>query len=140
MGRLDGVTRLLHRATEWFERFLAVCIFLGVVIFTIQSVWAFRAMDWSQTESIYELIYRVLLAVIALELIRTLMTHDLQSVLELLAFVVARKTLKPDLSVYDIFLSVVAFAILLVCRRYLFLPAPAPTEPPPAPKESPAAT
>ncbi len=97
-------------------------------------------MDWSQTESIHVLIYRVLLAVIALELIRTLMTHELQSVLELLAFVVARKTLKPDLSVYDIFLSVVAFAILLVCRRYLFLPAPAPAAVPLAVGESPSAS
>ncbi|RCK80861.1 MAG: hypothetical protein OZSIB_2749 [Candidatus Ozemobacter sibiricus] len=122
MAHLDLVSRLLQRGTEWFERLLAVCIFLGVVVFTLHSAWNFLSADWGQTETIYELIYRVLLAVIALELIRTLVTHELQSVLELLAFVVARKTLKPDLSVYDIFLSVVAFAILLGGRRYLFLP------------------
>ncbi len=128
MPHLGFVSQLLRIGTEWFERCLAVCIFLGVVVFTIQSAWTFGLMDWSQTETIYELIYRVLLAVIALELIRTLVTHELQSVLELLAFVVARKTLKPDLSVYDIFLSVGAFAILLGCRRFLFLPSQALSE------------
>jgi hypothetical protein len=44
--------------------------------------------------------------VIAIELVRTLVTHDLRAILELLAFVVARKMLKPDLNVIDIVLSV----------------------------------
>ena len=38
-------------------------------------------------ETFYELIGRILLLVIGVELIRTLVTHDLTAVLELLAFV-----------------------------------------------------
>ena len=64
------------------------------------------------------MIYRVLILVIGVELIRTLVTHDLGAVLELLAFVIARKLLKPDLSALDILLSVSAFVVLLVARRY----------------------
>lgn len=124
MSKLDAISIFVRRGTQWFERLLAVCIFLGVVAFTAHSAMAFSRMDWGSTETIYELVYRVLLAVIGLELIRTLLTHNLQSVLELLAFVVARKTLKPDLSVVDILLSVLAFAVLLVCRRYLVLTPP----------------
>ncbi len=119
MGNLDSVSVFVKRGTQWFERLLAVCIFMGVIVFTFRSAIAFSQMDWGSTEAIYELVYRVLLAVIGLELIRTLLTHNLQSVLELLAFVVARKTLKPDLTVVDILLSVLAFAVLLLCRRYL---------------------
>jgi hypothetical protein len=59
-----------------------------------------------------------LIVVIGVELIRTLVTHDLGAVLELLAFVIARKLLKPDLSALDIFLSVSAFVVLLVARRF----------------------
>lgn len=70
-------------------------------------------MSWGQTDTFYELIYRVLLLVIAIELVRTLVTHDLRAILELLAFVVARKMLKPDLNVIDIVLSVLAFVALL---------------------------
>ncbi|HNV70492.1 MAG TPA: hypothetical protein PKO06_12400 [Candidatus Ozemobacteraceae bacterium] len=124
MSKLDSISLLVRRGTQWFERLLAVCIFLGVIVFTFKSAIAFSQMDWASTEAIYELVYRVLLAVIGLELIRTLLTHNLQSVLELLAFVVARKTLKPDLSVVDILLSVLAFAILLLCRRYLVVCPP----------------
>ena len=63
-------------------------------------------MDWRSTETFYELTYRVLLLVIAVELVRTLITHDLTAILELLAFVIARKMLKPDLEAIDIVVSV----------------------------------
>jgi len=44
----------------------------------------------------------VLLLVIGLELVRMLVTHSLSAVLELLAFVIARKMLKPDLSGFTV--------------------------------------
>jgi len=76
-------------------------------------------MDWSAKETFYELIYRILLLVIGLELVRMLITHSLGAVLELLAFVIARKMLKPDLTAVDIILSVLAFVILLAGRKHL---------------------
>ena len=81
------------------KRLVAVVLILG-------------GMAWSRTETFYELIYRVLLLVIGVELIRTLVTHDLSAVLELLAFVVARKMLKPELSTLGIVLGP---SLLLFC-------------------------
>ena len=69
------------------ERLLALGILLGVIAFAYESIIALIQMDWSTTETFYELIYRSLLLVISVELIRTLVTHDLMAVLELLAFV-----------------------------------------------------
>ena len=103
---------------NWLERGLACAIFVGVIAFGFGSAIALAGMDWRDTATFYELIYRVLLLVIGVELIRTLVTHNLGAVLELLAFVIARKLLKPDLSALDILLSVSAFAILLVTRRF----------------------
>ena len=103
---------------NWLERGLACAIFVGVIVFGFGSAIALAGMDWRDTATFYELIYRVLLLVIGVELIRTLVTHNLGAVLELLAFVIARKLLKPDLSALDILLSVSAFAILLVTRRF----------------------
>ena len=111
----------------WIERWLAIVILGGVLVFGISSTQIMAVMDWQQTETFYELIYRVLLIVIAVELVRTLVTHDLRAILELLAFVVARKMLKPDLSVFDIVLSVLAFVALLAANRYL-LPPPQPED------------
>ncbi len=113
----------LRRTAVWSERILAIAIFAGMAVFFLHSLAALSVTDWNQTETLYELINRILLLVICLELIRTLLTHELEAVLELLAFVVARKTLKPDLSVVDILLSVIAFVILMIARKYLVFPA-----------------
>lgn len=104
------------------ERLLAFGILLGTIVFVVHSTIALAGMDWRSTETFYELIYRTLLVVIGVELIRTLVTHDLMAVLELLAFVVARKMLKPDLSTLDILLGVGAFVGLLAARRFFFPP------------------
>ena len=106
----------------WFERLLALAILVGAIVFAFHGVIELTGSDWSSTETFYDLIYRVLLLVIAVELIRTLVTHDLNAVLELLAFVVARKMLKPDLPTLDVFLGAAAFAGLLAARRFLILP------------------
>ena len=121
MTKTRTITTGLRGVAFWFERILAVGLFLGVMVFSYRSVAYMATLDWSKSETVYELIYRVLLVVIGLELIRTLITHELEAVLELLAFVVARKTLKPDLTVVDIFLSVMAFCLLLLARRYLLI-------------------
>ncbi|MDR2856442.1 MAG: hypothetical protein LBV50_01160 [Novosphingobium sp.] len=112
----------------WIERTLALVILGGVVVFSLGSAQTLAAMDWRGTETFYELIYRVLLVVIAVELVRTLVTHDLRAILELLAFVVARKMLKPDLGVMDIFLCVLAFAALLAANRWWLSPSPPPDD------------
>lgn len=113
------------RATAtWLERLLALGILVGVAVFAFQSTIALKELHWDSTETFYELTYRVLLLVIGVELIRTLVTHDLTAVLELLAFVVARKMLKPELDTLEILLGTGAFVGLLAARRYL-LPLPA---------------
>lgn len=114
----EGVILWAKAIAKWLERGLACAILLGVIAFGFGSAIALAGMDWRDTATLYELIYRVLLLVIGVELIRTLVTHNLGAVLELLAFVIARKLLKPDLSALDILLSVSAFAILLVTRRF----------------------
>ncbi|HVJ03281.1 MAG TPA: hypothetical protein VM662_13945 [Sphingomonas sp.] len=107
----------------WIERLLALAILGGVVAFAFASVQTLAGMDWSVAETFYELIYRVLLLVIAIELVRTLVTHDLRAILELLAFVVARKMLKPDLNVIDIVLCVLAFVLLLAANYWWLAPS-----------------
>src|SRR5215467_8046069 len=107
----------------WIERLLALVILGGILVFGLRSTQTLAGMDWRLTETFYELIYRVLLLVIGVELVRTLVTHELRAILELLAFVVARKTLKPDLAVLDILLSVLAFVALLAANHLWLSPS-----------------
>ena len=107
------------------ERLLALGILVGSIYFAFHSTFALMEMDWRGVNAYYELIYRILLIVIGVELIRTLVTHDLLAILELIAFVVARKMLKPELTSLDILVGATAFALLMVARRFLF-PVPPP--------------
>ena len=119
----EALIRLTRRSAIWLERLMAIAIVLGIVAYGYASTIALLNMDWSKSETYYELIYRVLLIVIGLELARPLVTHNLGAILELLAFVVARKTLKPDVDAFDIFLCALAFVALLAARFY-FLCSP----------------
>lgn len=110
---------ILRKSVRWMEKGLAVAVLLGVIAAAAHSLVVLAKMDWRSTDAFYELIYRTLLLVIGLELVRMLVTHSLAAVLELLAFVIARKMLKPDLTSVDIILSVAAFAALLAGRKYL---------------------
>ncbi|HDT13306.1 MAG TPA: hypothetical protein ENO03_03005 [Candidatus Aminicenantes bacterium] len=111
--------RALIPTVRWLERALAVVVLAGVLVALVLGARMMAGADWSAIETFYELIYRILLLVIGLELVRMLITHSLGAVLELLAFVIARKMLKPDLTAVDIILSVMAFVILLAGRKFL---------------------
>lgn len=114
--------RLAKLLVLWVERFLAAGIVFGIISYGIASASELARMNWHDTETFYELIYRVLLMVIGIELVRTLLTHSLEAILELLAFVVARKTFKPDVDALDIFLCALAFVVLLGARHFFLRP------------------
>ncbi len=107
-----------NRCVTLSERLLASIVFIAVIVFVVMSVPVLLSMDWSDTDTFYALIYRVLIIVIGLELVRMLVTHSIAAVLELLAFVIARKMLKPDLTSIDIVLGVFAFVALMASRHY----------------------
>jgi len=127
MNASTRISNYFRRAASGIERFLALVIVAGVLVFGWRSAQAMIGMDWQLTDTLYELVYRVLLVVIGVELARTLVTHDLRAILELLAFVIARKMLKPDLGVLDILWSVLAFVALLGAAYY-WHPAPLPAD------------
>lgn len=117
---IDRISLQFRGLAKWAERLLAMAVLGGAIVYGTASVQVMASMDWHTTATFYELIYRVLLLVIGLELVRMLVVHDLMAVLELLAFVIARKMLKPDLAAVEIVLAVLAFVALLAARRFLF--------------------
>lgn len=130
MQRERPAIRWARNIAAVMERALALAILVAVIVFAWKSVGAMSGMDWESPDTLYEAIYRVLLLVIGVELARTLVTHDMVAILELLAFVIARKMLKPDLNALDILLSTAGFVLLLAARRFLTWPEEEPTSPP----------
>ena len=111
----------IKKTVKGAEILLAFIVLLGVLVYVFNSIGFFFVADWSHNLVFYELIYEVLLITIGLELARMLITHNYESILELLAFVIARKMLKPDITTMDIALGVLSFVGILVAKRYLFM-------------------
>jgi hypothetical protein len=130
----EWITKRLIVLVKILERLLALVVLISALVFAAGSAQALFGANWQTTEAFYDLIYRVLLVVIGLELVRMLVVHDLAAVLELLAFVIARKMLKPDLEAIDVVLAVSAFVALLAARRYLLAPPAAKAEDKPQPE------
>lgn len=128
-----GLTARYSTVVGWLELALASAVLIGVVVYALNSVPVLFDMNWGKNEAVYELVYRVLLVVIGLELVRMLVTHELRSILELLAFVIARKMLKPELTATDIAVGVLAFAALVLAARFGFPPPSVEQPKPPDP-------
>lgn len=116
------IPRQFIAAVIFMERVMALAVLAGVIFYGIGSALTLVQMDWSFTDTFYDLMYRVLLIVIGLELVRMLVIHDLSAVLELLAFVTARKVLKPEIEAFDIILAILGFVALLAARSYFLIP------------------
>lgn len=114
----ERLIRLPQFLGTWMERLLATGLVAGIIAYGIASAPELLRMNWYDTATFYELIYRVLLMVIGIELVRTLLTHSLEAILELLAFVVARMTFKADVDALDVFLCALAFVALLAGRHF----------------------
>lgn len=127
MNNLD-IKNTIHKSVKVIETILACIVIASVLLYILNSIGMFISADWQDRETFYELIYRVLLTTIGLELARMLVTHNFISILELLAFVVARKMLKPDITTIDIVLGVISFVVLLFANRFLIIPTNKNTE------------
>ncbi len=110
---------IIHTYVKYIEIFLAFFVILSVVFFVINSIQLLVLADWHSKDTFYELIYRILLATVGLEMARMLVTHNFLSILELMAFVVARKMLKPDTTTLDVSLGILSFVLILAANKYL---------------------
>ncbi len=114
--RISSINRLL---VEWCERIIALALLLGVACFFLATLRIAFGLDWDSIATLHEVGQRVLLMTIAMEIVRTLISHDLSSLVNLLSFVIARRMLEPQTAFWEIPLGVAAFAGLMATRRYL---------------------
>ncbi|MBD3328849.1 hypothetical protein GF340_06155 [Candidatus Peregrinibacteria bacterium] len=114
-----AINRIYRNVIKWIEILLALSIFIGSLVYGFESIIHFTTLDWTMNDAYFDLIHRVLFVVIGIELVKMLLTHSLESILELMAFVIARKILLPELDSIDLILSVAAFVALIAARHYI---------------------
>jgi len=112
--------QFFNRLIRNLEYALAAVVIVAIIITFLSSVHKITLADWSNTDTFYDIMRRSLALILGLEFVRMLISHKLNVVLELLAFVVARKLLLPGITALDIVLSIIAFVILMMARHFMF--------------------
>ena len=115
----DRITSINQELVKWCERVIALALLLGVICFFLATLRMSLGLDWSSMATLHEIGQRVLLITIGMELVRTLISHELSSLVNLMSFVIARRMLEPQTAFWEIPLGVAAFAALMATRRYL---------------------
>jgi hypothetical protein len=115
----ERISAINQELVRWCERIIALALLLGVICFFLATLRMALGLDWSAMATLHEIGQRVLLITIGMEIVRTLISHELSSLVNLMSFVIARRMLEPQTAFWEIPLGVAAFAALMATRRYL---------------------
>jgi hypothetical protein len=115
----DRISSINQELIMWIERIIALALLLGVIGFFLSTVKTALGLDWNSLTTLHEISQRILLMTIAMELVRTLISHELSSLINLMSFVIARRMLELQTPFWEVPLGVAAFAALMATRRYL---------------------
>lgn len=122
--RREKVQSLLHEAAFYLELVIALLVIvlilcqiigLGVDMFSdVKSL--------TDSDSFTHFLELVLNIVVGIEFLKMLCRHNMDAVIEVLLFTLARHLIVNQHSMVEGLLCIVAIAILFVVRKYLFVP------------------
>ncbi len=128
LGEETALERVLNRYVgdiiHLFLSVLAILILAAAMIMTFEMVIRDFPKLWQPVDeykALQEIVSNILLIAIAAELGLLLLFHRTSAAVEVIIFVIARKTVSPSTSALELLLSVVALSGLLIVRFY-YLP------------------
>lgn len=107
-----------------FLSILAILILVAAAIMTFEMLLRDFPKLWQPTneyKALQQVIGDILLIAIAAELSLLLLYHRTSAAVEVIIFVIARKTVNPDVTALELLISAAALAGLLIVRFY-YLP------------------
>ena len=127
-GEVTHAEQLLNRyvgnTIHMFLSVLAVLLLIAAAVMTFEMVVRDFPKLWQPVDeykALQVIISNILLIAIAAELGLLLLYHRTSAAIEVIIFVIARKTVSPDTSALELLMSTAALAGLLIVRFY-FLP------------------
>ena len=120
----EVLNRYVGNTIHMFLSVLAVLLLIGAAIMTFEMVVRDFPKLWQPTDeykALQVIISNILLVAIAAELGLLLLYHRTSAAVEVIIFVIARKTVSPETTALELLLSVVALCGLLIVRFY-YLP------------------
>jgi hypothetical protein len=101
------------------ELILALAVIIAVAVSFINQIPVFLNADWGLDTTFINFIKIILHLAVGVELARLLVSYNINTVIELLVFVIARKILLFDESAISLVFLVLA-TVLLFAGRYFF--------------------
>ncbi len=119
--KLHKIAIIISRFTLILEFIISIFVFLGLfIMFTKLPNYISELAATGDFNNFLKMMFNL---IIGIEFIKMLCRHDLDSVVEVLLFAVARYMIVEHLSIYQTLVGVIAIAILFVIRKYLFISA-----------------
>jgi uncharacterized membrane protein (DUF373 family) len=118
------LNRYVGSTIHMFLSILAILILVAAALTTFETIVRDFPKLWQPTDeykALQTIISNILLIAIAAELALLLLYHRTSAAVEVIIFVIARKTVTPNVSALELLLSVAALVGLLVARFY-YLP------------------
>lgn len=112
--------RFQRKALLALEYALAFAVLLGTVAFGVTSLMRAPSLDWSSAASFNGFLETVLVLAIGIELARLLLSYSLDTLVELMAFVIARKLLLLQHDFVGLILGIISLAILFGARHFFY--------------------
>lgn len=117
--RIQGFTFIIAQTLELILALVVVAALL-IVLLQIPSL---LAMLWASPNKFSTFLEKIFEVIIGIEFLKMLYRHDLDSVVEVLLFAVARSLIIEHMPIYFTLCGIVAIAILFVIRKFLFVSA-----------------
>ena len=109
------------RTPAFLEKIVAAILIIGVIYGCVKlAIDALSFGIGTYTEYIEILLTTAFNIVIAIEFIRMLVKHSMNTIIEVLIFAIARGLVVGHMETITVLISIVAISLLLVCRKFLF--------------------
>lgn len=109
----------LLRYISGIEKGVAVVVLFATAIYAAHIFPYLFTLDWRESATYFIVLEYILHIIIGVELARLLIDYSLETLVELLAFIFARKILLPDGTSVDLLLSVISIMFLFITHQYV---------------------
>lgn len=121
MTKIKKAKNIGKKVLHWFEVTLGILVLLAVAVMTVRQLLSVGGMDWGSFETFIEILKIVLQLAIGIEVARLLFSYNLNTIIELSAFIIARKMLLLEDDFVSLLLGVIALVLLFAARHFFGL-------------------
>ena len=120
-GKIYKLHQLIFQTAQYFEILIAFIVIIGLII-TLTTV-PHEMLNLYISGGFNDFLKMTFNIIIGIELLKMLCSHDLDSVVEVLLFAVARSIIIEHMPILETLIGIIAIAVLFLIRKFLFVSA-----------------